>query len=213
MGADSNQNDFARIDLSEVEMHNLNIHSEAQLEDYLHLIRHQTQSRFLYGGYLEKRGFYKSTLFKHEKLESRDIHLGIDIWAPVKTPIYAPLRGKIHSWAFNNNPLDYGYTLIIEHEARGRTFYSLYGHLSKEFSQEWVKGRMVAEGDLIATLGDKTENGGWLPHLHFQTIIDLEGNSGDYPGVCSENEVDYYRENCPDPRFMISTKKRLNHDD
>src|SRR6056297_222755 len=44
------------------------------------------------GGYGEDRFIYqRSPLFEGEK-EPRSIHLGIDIWVPAGTPVYAPLE-------------------------------------------------------------------------------------------------------------------------
>ena len=49
-------------------------------------------------------------------------------------------------------------------------------------------------------------NGDYPPHLHFQIINDLQGNFGDYLGVCSANELDFYKENCPDPNLILKLK-------
>ena len=47
------------------------------------------------------------------------------------------------------------------------------------------------------------ENGDYPPHLHFQIILDIENFYGDYPGVCSENDLKYYSQNCPDPNLVL----------
>lgn len=46
-------------------------------------------------------------------------------------------------------------------------------------------------------------NGGYAPHLHFQIIDDLQGNSGDYPGVVAKEDLDLYLQNCPDPNLFL----------
>ncbi len=61
----------------------------------------------------------------------------------------------------------------------------------------------VQKGQQIATLGLPPINGDYAPHLHFQIIIDMEGKFGDYPGVCSENTLAFYKENCPDPNGLL----------
>jgi len=46
-------------------------------------------------------------------------------------------------------------------------------------------------------------NGDYAPHLHFQIIIDMEEKTGDYPGVCSENKLEFYKNNCPNPNLLL----------
>ena len=67
-------------------------------------------------------------------------------------------------------------------------------------------GTVVKKGEKIATLGLPPINGDYAPHLHFQIIIDMENNFGDYPGVCSKNKVDFYAKNCPDPNLLLKIK-------
>jgi hypothetical protein len=61
------------------------------------------------------------------------------------------------------------------------------------------EGMPISLGQVICHLGEPHENGGWPPHLHFQLIRDMQGFHGDYPGVCSQRDVAFYAENCPDP--------------
>ncbi|MBK9255668.1 MAG: peptidoglycan DD-metalloendopeptidase family protein [Saprospiraceae bacterium] len=152
-----------------------------------------------YGGYLEKRNFYTSSvLFKNES-ENRNIHLGVDVWADAGTPVYASLDGKIHSFAYNEGHLDYGGTIIVQYE----NYYVLYGHLSKISLKGLYPEKPVLKGQEIATLGDIDENGGWIPHLHIQIIKDIGLNIGDYPGLCSNESLDVYMENCTDPTELV----------
>ena len=60
-------------------------------------------------------------------------------------------------------------------------------------------GLPVAAGQKLCHLGKTDENGGWPPHLHFQWIRDMQAFHGDYPGVCSQRDLSFYAENCPDP--------------
>ena len=64
-------------------------------------------------------------------------------------------------------------------------------------------GQVFRAGAIIATLGDASVNGDYPPHLHFQIIRDIQGFEGDYPGVCSKNELDFYLENCPNPNLLL----------
>ena len=56
---------------------------------------------------------------------------------------------------------------------------------------------------MIAEFGMRFENGNWPPHLHFQLIMDMEGWTGDYPGVCKFSEKDKWLANCPDPDLVL----------
>ena len=102
---------------------------------------------------------------------------------PAGTPVLAPLPARIHSLADNANFGDYGPTVVLEHNLEGVVFYTLYGHLAR---REWAQlrpGQPLAQGEMFATVGPWPENGDWPPHLHFQLITDMQGRSGDFPGV------------------------------
>ena len=77
--------------------------------------------------------------------------------------------------------------------------YSLYGHLASSDLDTLVVGAKVTAGQTLCHLGKPDENGGWPPHLHFQLIRDMQGFQGDYPGVCSQRDVKFYADNCPNP--------------
>jgi peptidoglycan LD-endopeptidase LytH len=131
------------------------------------------------------------------------VHLGIDIFAPYGTDVFAPLASRVHSSRINDNPGDYGPTIILEHQAGADKFYSLYGHLSRDSLKGLKPGAAYMAGERIASLGTRNENGGWPPHLHFQIILDLKGMSGDYPGVCKRSEQAHWLSICPDPRPLL----------
>lgn len=166
------------------------------------------------GGYGEDRILYKrSNLFTSaapniSQLESnlnvlRTIHLGIDIWAPTGTKVYAPLGGVVHSFAFNNNFSDYGATIILQHQLDGIAFHTLYGHVSLKDLAPLQEGKYISRGELLAHFGDPNENGDWPPHLHFQIIEDMHEMKGDYPGVCSKADKEKYLNNCPDADLIL----------
>ncbi len=159
--------------------------------------------RYGIGGYMEHRTIYaKSVHFDGE--EPRRIHLGIDIWSKAGTPVFAPMGGLIHSFAFNNNDGDYGATLILQHQLNGNVFHTLYGHIALKDIEGLTEGKYIDEGECIAHFGEPHENGNWPPHLHFQVIIDMEMMMGDYPGVCAASEKNKYAANCPDPDFILN---------
>jgi murein DD-endopeptidase MepM/ murein hydrolase activator NlpD len=163
------------------------------------------------GGYGEHRAIYqRSEHFNAlDEATNRCIHLGVDLWTSAGTPVYVPLEGKIHSFRYNDQFLDYGATIILEHCLEDTIFYSLYGHLSLISLEGLYEGKPVEGGELLATLGDRTENGGWSPHLHLQLIRDLGDWKGDYPGVATRLEAAGYLENCPNTQplyFKIPTQ-------
>lgn len=155
------------------------------------------------GGYGEDRVIYRRSAHFQQEAEPRTVHLGIDVWAPAGTPVFAPRAGRVHSFADNNNFGDYGPAIILEHDLPEGKLYSLYGHLSRASLRSVFVGKNVAAGEKLAELGPYPENGDWPPHLHFQLIRDLQGHAGDYPGVCAPSERSAYLANCPDPAAWL----------
>lgn len=151
-----------------------------------------------YGGYLEHRVIYESyENFATASADFRNIHLGMDFWAEAGTPVFAPLSGVVDSFQVNPGSGNYGPTIILYHPAEN--IYSLYGHLAGSDLESLEVGMQITAGQQLCHLGKPDENGGWPPHLHFQLIRDMQGFQGDYPGVCSLRDVDFYAQNCPDP--------------
>lgn len=156
------------------------------------------------GGYLENRAIYvRSEVFGTDESGSRTIHLGIDIWTEAGAPVYAPLAGKVHSFQDNAGFGNYGATIILEHEMEGNPLFSLYGHLFLSDLDGLEIGQEVKAGDLLCHVGPFPENGDWPPHLHFQLMLDLNGNFGDYPGVAAKKDLGFYRANCLDPNLVL----------
>jgi len=144
-------------------------------------------------------------------VEPRRVHLGVDIWGEKHTPVYAPLGGMIHSFAFNHHYGDYGVTIVLLHQLEGFPFYTLYGHLSLKDIEHIKSGNYVSRGAKIARFGEPQENGHWPPHLHFQIILDMELKEGDYPGVCKFSERKKYLDNCPDPDSILQMNRFVLH--
>jgi peptidoglycan LD-endopeptidase LytH len=175
------------------------------LQQYMDEKRRVLDKKYALGGYLEDRSWYaRSPLFGKQ----RSVHLGVDVWTDAGTPVYAPLPGRIHSFQRNEGFGNYGPTILLEHAWQGGLFYTLYGHLSQESLAQCLERKEVAAGDLLGYLGDMMENGEWPAHLHFQIIMDLQGNQGDYPGVCSHEDVNFYQNNCPDPNLLLRFDKK-----
>lgn len=161
------------------------------------------------GGYAEKRTAYRvnKSLFGDGE-DERCIHLGVDIWINAGTPIYAPLDGTVHSFADNAGVGNYGPTIILEHDLEGISFYSLYGHLSQTSLKSLKVGQSVKQGEAFATVGSASENGNWTPHLHYQFIADMMGCSGDFIGVSTEAEAEFYLALCPEPVVLYTPHNR-----
>jgi murein DD-endopeptidase MepM/ murein hydrolase activator NlpD len=198
--------EYTPLDLSasNKELNQLNISNATDFEKYIEQLLAKNKASVAYGGYNEIRNLYKrSTVFNDLNSEERNIHIGLDLWIKAETPVLAALEGKVHSFQYNNNLGDYGPTIILEHQLENHFFYSLYGHLSLESIASIKIGDFFAKGQQLATLGDNSVNGDYAPHLHFQIIKDIKENYGDYPGVCSKSNLQYYLENCPDPNLLL----------
>lgn len=182
-----------------------NLNTAIDYENYINRYLEQKRAKVAYGGYLEHRNLYqRSTIFKNIQTEERNIHIGLDLWIAAGTKVLAALDGSIHSFQNNNHLGDYGPTIILEHVLNNCNFYTLYGHLSLNSIATLKIGQKVSKGEPIATLGISDVNGDYAPHLHFQIIKDLGDYQGDYPGVCSSNNVVYFRENCPNPMLLLN---------
>lgn len=182
----------------------LNLLDANKFEEFVEKHLSENKAKVAYGGYLEKRNLYKrSENFNQENVEERNIHIGLDLWIKAGTSVLSALDGKIHSFQNNTAFGDYGPTIVLAHEIEGFTFYTLYGHLSLESLEGKTEGQWVKKGQKIAELGKPPINGDYAPHLHFQIIKNIENRKGDYPGVCSSKDVDFYKENCPDPNLLL----------
>tara|TARA_R110000868_G_scaffold174868_2_gene411725 strand:- start:286 stop:945 length:660 start_codon:yes stop_codon:yes gene_type:complete len=180
------------------------VHSSATLAAYIEELLKEKGKSYAIGGYGEKRVVYQRFSHFNASAESeRNIHLGLDIWAPALTAIYTPAEALVHSFAYNDNAGDYGATIILEHQEAGETYYTLHGHLSLRSIENLSVGQVFSAGEPFAELGAEAENGGWPPHLHFQIIKNIGDYKGDYPGVVKESEKDFYLSNCPDPNVYL----------
>jgi peptidoglycan LD-endopeptidase LytH len=176
--------------------------------EYVNHTLKANKAKYGIGGYKENRKLYsRSDLFGGE--ESRSVHLGIDIWGPAGTPVYAALGGMVHSFAYNDHFGDYGATIILLHQSETVAFHTLYGHLSLADISTLHEGAYITRGQVIGRFGLPAENGNWPPHLHFQIIHNLYLKEGDYPGVCKPSEAEAYLANCPDADLILKMMQYL----
>ncbi len=153
------------------------------------------------GGYKEVRPFYTTDAYKTEGNNGprwRTMHLGTDYWTKAGESVNAVEKGVVHSVQNNDADCDYGPTIIIKHETdNGVEYFTLYGHLSLASMELVSVGDIVISGDKIGEIGERSINGGWPPHLHFQLILDLLDINGDFPGVCYVQESKIWASICP----------------
>ena len=181
------------------------------------------------GRYGEARLFYHAPDFHavgNDGPEARTIHLGLDLFAPAGTAVHAPLPGTVVSVAHNDQPCDYGPTVIARHgpgagdpatqppadatTPNGPGFHTLYGHLDHATLRHLEPGRHIAAGDVLGWLGGAEVNGGWPPHLHFQVIaldpLHDDGmevaDPGNFPGVALQRLRTVWESVLPDPSSL-----------
>lgn len=182
----------------------LNMGNPKVCQSYIDGVLKQNNALVAYGGYLEERSLYANNAhFNAQGEELRSIHLGVDFWEKAGTKVQVPVSGIVHSFKNNAVKGDYGPTIILSHEIQGVQFYTLYGHLSLESLDGLYVGKKFSQGDTLATLGTPEVNVNYAPHLHFQIIQDVGTNYGDYPGVCTASNQNYYIQNCPNPALLL----------
>jgi murein DD-endopeptidase MepM/ murein hydrolase activator NlpD len=155
-------------------------------------------------------GMYTTEIFSGE----RDLHVGLDIGAPVDTEVFCFADGMVFSKGVNPEAGSYGPTIITQHELQLpisvgsneltelRKFWVLHGHLSTKSLDMVEVGDTVSRGQLIATIGDEHENGGWPPHIHIQISL-AEPVDNDLPGVVKLSERAEALETYLDPRLIV----------
>ncbi len=151
--------------------------------------------RYLIGRYSENR----SALLKGSHLwkEKRVIHLGIDLFSESLEPVYAPADGIIVRTGYEPGPSSYGHYIIMQHTSQRKTWYSFFGHLSKNLPSL----KSLKKGQQIGTLGDMQENGGWSRHLHYQILLELP--EGTPPGYSTQEDFHRKAKIYPNPNTIL----------
>lgn len=208
---------FPTVHFTEITAIDMSVTSDFFKEDPLHenlelarekiaKFQNKYPTSLLANGYLEERAFYNTTNFERTlgaEKEYRNIHLGTDFWLPENTPVHAPFDGTVVIAHDNDYHKDYGPLLVVEHKTEATTFYTLYGHLSKDSLTISPKGKKVKQGELLAYLGNEEENGHWVSHLHFQLITDLLNETENYNGVAFPSEIEKWKKLCPNPSELF----------
>ncbi|WP_299983618.1 phosphotransferase, partial [Desulfobacula sp.] len=158
------------------------------------------------GYYAEPRLIYTDKAFYKGPFKAsnrRTVHIGVDIFAPAGTRVHAPLNATVASVENRKDNLDYGGLVILCHETeKGAPFFTLYGHLNPESVGILTAGQPIEKGQAFATLGEQQHNGGWSPHLHFQTgLISTDPN---WPGAVDPDELDFWSKLYPNPAAILN---------
>ncbi len=197
---------FVRLDFTaaNTDLATLDLVNTAGFSDYVFNRIYAAGAKMGIGGYMENRVIYRrSSHFMKAAEVPRNIHLGVDLWVKAATPVYAPLNGRVHSFKNNAGFGDYGPTIILEHEYEGKPLFTLYGHLSLNSIENLYEGKPITADEKIGEIGNYPDNGDWPPHLHFQVMTDMLGLSGDFPGVCAEEDKAKYAAICLNPDFLL----------
>ena len=87
----------------------------------------------------------------------REMHAGLDVSAPIGTPVVAPADGVV---VFAGVRGGYGLSLVLDHSMG---LMSHYGHLQSVSVQ---LGDLIVRGAPVAMLGNSGRSTG--PHLHYE---------------------------------------------
>jgi len=100
---------------------------------------------------------------EHPVLGGRRQHKGVDLAAPVGTPIYATANGRVEMAQWYSG---YGLYVSLEH---GGAIETRYGHMSQ---LNVAAGQFVKKGDIIGFVGSTGRSTG--PHLHYEVRVNGE---------------------------------------
>ncbi|MDO1557838.1 M23 family metallopeptidase [Brevundimonas sp. 2R-24] len=112
---------------------------------------------------LPVRGYDVNSRFGHRRLADEErarLHAGVDIAAPLGTPVLAASGGRVLRAGLSGG--GYGRYVVVEHEDGMVT---LYGHLS-EIDPSVSRGASVVPGQRLGAVGSTGHSTG--PHLHFE---------------------------------------------
>lgn len=106
-------------------------------------------------------------------------HSGIDLAAPVGSPIRAVAAGRV---VFADPYAGFGNLVVIQHTSH------LTSHYAHCYSLKVRPGQQVKAGEIIALVGNTGMSTG--PHLHFEIRIDGEPRNPEafIPGLADEGE-------------------------
>jgi 4-aminobutyrate aminotransferase-like enzyme/Ser/Thr protein kinase RdoA (MazF antagonist) len=212
-----NKNEFLKLDLS-VSSEWLGLSDNFKdldlFENKIKYLQQQNLDKIISGGYLEPRQLYNTENYKREcnnGIESRTIHLGVDFWVGEGTEITNLFDGIVDTISIDKNEKGYGGLIIIKHKINDFSFYTLFGHLSTN-KFNYNVGDFLKKGALIGIVGNKIENGNWVPHLHFQLLLSKLNYRQDFPGVSYYSEIEIFKSLCPDPNLIFKNQNLKSYE-
>ncbi len=166
----------------------------------------EDRSGYHLGYYAEPRLIYTDQAFYKGPFKAssrRTVHIGVDIFVPAGTQVHAPAEATVAAVENRAHHLDYGGLIILRHETPdGAQFFTLYGHLNPASIASLSVGQPLEKGQAFAALGEPTHNGGWAPHLHFQTSpFNTDPN---WPGAVDPDELEFWSKIYPNPAALLN---------
>ena len=155
-----------------------------------------SQYRWGFSPYLERRDTLLGDC-PQMVADQRFIHLGLDVIVGLGTPLHAPLDATVAESGYESGEGNYGGYVLLKHESPNfETFYSFYGHLSKDRLPP--AGNAFPAGGAFAEIGGFHENGNWFYHTHIQ-VITQKGLDRGYvsKGYCAQADLLEMNDLCP----------------
>jgi murein DD-endopeptidase MepM/ murein hydrolase activator NlpD len=104
---------------------------------------------------------------QHPIIGGIHFHDGVDLTAPIGTPVYASGDGTVIRIDYNRSRTGYGNLVIIDHGVNGMT--TRYAHLN---TIDVKRNQTVKRGEQIGTVGNTGLSTG--PHLHYEIRVNSQ---------------------------------------
>ncbi|MDR6544342.1 putative chitinase [Chryseobacterium rhizosphaerae] len=115
---------------------------------------------------MELRGWYSDTQWSPGKSDfhgrSGGKHDGLDLYAPVGTPVYACIDGEV---TYRADPGGYGHRTFLEGTYNGKKYYFMYCHLSEYKTGQFKAGKEIGK---TGQTGNASGQASKMAHLHFE---------------------------------------------
>lgn len=164
---------------------------------------------WFYGGWMEDRSIVWSDTYLRET--GNFLHLADDFNVPAGTMVFCVADGPIVHMG-TDSPLKGGWGghIVQKIQFHGKPHALIYCHLG--FMQPRDTPCDISKGDFIGLVGNKSENGGWGPHLHLQLVADIDDVTDwahfmdkEIDGYGKVSDIEYWAKRCPDPTPLIFT--------
>jgi len=139
--------------------------------EWINLLHKSLGVDYSWGGYLEDR---EEILDGTYLPAGSKVHLGIDYWVPLNSPVLMPKDGKLVASRYDPDKNGgWGGQAIFDIDGLFYIFGHLHGHAGKV-------GKTYARGQVIGYVADIDRSGGWYPHLHLQCMKQFNPNVDGY---------------------------------